>query len=203
MSPIKVSEAILITDLKRPTKELVIKERLANPHASQREIGDKVGVSAQMVSLILVSAKLPTRKLSKHAKVKYICNYCGSLTHASIYPILFCSPECRKRYSMATVRCDMCGMFFRISYSSLRKRVVAGYKHLTCSRSCKGFVKRSNAGKTKWALFIPSINEMLQQNRNISDIGKDLKIPAGTISNLRRRRLIGRTRSFYQYSLKG
>ena len=170
------------------------------------QIAAKVGVSPQIVRQILVSENLPTLNVKPSVNLKpliYVCNHCSrKFSTVSGKPRLFCSPECRKNYYQATLRCDECGKLYNLRYSKLRQAVMRGYQHFYCSRVTKGratgqkygFIAPENicgphnkGQPSKWLKFATRIGKMLRQGKSLNSVLVELGIPdiLSWVTNLR------------------
>jgi hypothetical protein len=170
-------------------RESVIKDRLANSSATLKQIADKHGVSKEWVRQILVAENLPTR----HWPVQYyICNNCYKCFKWKINrSMLFCSGQCRKEYYYATIKCEMCGTFFKRPYHEMIKRLKNGQQYFCCSAKCRGKMIGSNYGfvvnpqnvykyvirPSKWAKFRSVILEKLEKGYHLTGIMRELGIP--------------------------
>jgi hypothetical protein len=170
-------------------RESVIKERLVNPSATLKQIGDKHGVTKEWVRQILAAENLPTR----HWPVRYyICNNCHKcFIKNRNSSILFCSAKCRKKYYYATIRCEICGTRFTKPYHVLIKGLRNGQEHFFCSSECRGRMVGLNYGfvvnpqniykyvrrPSKWAKFRSVILEKLEKGYHLTGIMRELGIP--------------------------
>jgi hypothetical protein len=170
-------------------RESIIKERVDNPSATLKQIGDKFGVSREWVRQVLVAGKLPTR----HWPVQYyICNNCrkcfkGKYNRSK----LFCSKKCRIAYYTASVECETCGTLFTRQFCDMVKGLRTGQHHFCCSPKCRSKMLSLNYGfgalpqntyrfvkrPSKWAEFRSLIIEKLEQGYSLTGIMRELGIP--------------------------
>jgi hypothetical protein len=172
-----------------PVRELVIQERVKNPCATLKQIGDKFGVSREYIRQILSEAGLPTR----HRRPGYMCNYCFNVfTPSGSHSILFCNPECSKQYALVTLECESCNKLFPANYSRISYQIrKKGQQHFYCSRRCKGKATglnngfsvhpenscgAHNKGQFKWAYIVPAIKEKYDSGQSLSGILNELHI---------------------------
>jgi hypothetical protein len=170
-------------------RELVIKERLSDPSATLKQIGDKHGVTKEWVRQILAAENLPTRHWPVHY---HICNNCYKCFEWKINKsMLFCSAKCRKEYYYATLECEMCGTLFTKPFHDLIKRLKNGQDKFCCSRKCRGRLLGLNYGMgvnpqnsyeyvkrpSKWAKYRPEIMEKLKKGYTLAFIMREFKIP--------------------------
>ena len=179
-------------------RQSVIEERLNRPDATLQQIGDKYGVNKERVRQILAAENLSTH----HQTPRYFCNCCGEIFHPQYNRSkTFCSRDCRKAYNTATLECEGCGRLYSVSYASLIRNIVRyGQHHFYCSRSCFGRVigqrygfrvhpKNSgpkNRPPSKWAVYKPQIEAMFQSGYHIYRILRELGIPQGSLSLIKK-----------------
>lgn len=121
------------------TVRRVVAMRRKNPCATMAEIGARVGVSRQRVSLILTRAGLPTRAV--HPKKSWECPVCGRVTEHR-----FCSDACLRAWHRVPLICDNCGKVYYRLRSTVTKAVANSRRHSFCSQRCHGAWLGKNFG---------------------------------------------------------
>jgi YHS domain-containing protein len=183
--------------------EFIIRERIDNPGATLKQIGDKYNRSYERVRQILAKNNLPTRHCRTKYHPKYICNQCHQvIDQTKTAAKLFCSPECKQAFYLATLECDGCGKLFQMEIWRLKRKIVNHLQeYFFCSRRCRGRIiglkygfaahpenglARLTKNPPKWAKFLPQMVVMYRNGQNINHIMKALGIPRGSSDIIKR-----------------
>ncbi len=122
---------------------IVIDERIHNPCATLRTIGQKAGVTQERVRQILKKHSLATRGFVNH---EFICIQCRG-KFPSKYLVRFCSPKCKHNHFYIPLSCSNCGNIFHrrrsevIMYPSRVNHPLRhgnGRKFVFCNKKCQG-----------------------------------------------------------------
>ena len=116
--------------MKGPGRALLIfRLRRRNPCMTLDRIGALAGITRERVRQILHQGGLPTKAL-RQLRLRYECPGCGSILR---------SPKSRCRAcAMGTFVCEVCGKEFQRRVAVQRSLFRRGYKHIFCTRRCRG-----------------------------------------------------------------
>ncbi len=123
------------------------------------------------------------------------CSQCGKTLPKNKKNNIYCSGKCRKASNYIKVVCSECGKTFEIYKNDL---IVRTRRHkleeIFCSRECLGkFVGKNygfkshpensgnHPGNSKYLPLIPEIIKRQGKGESLYSIGKDLRIPEGSL----------------------
>ena len=126
--------------LTSPKSIKAVKLRKQYPEMTLQQIGNKVGLTRQGVSIVLVNQKLaPGHHL--YSKLDKYCPLCGVKLTAAQYRNIYCSLKCFKKDHNRVITCVQCN-----KQKLIRKANYERYNMHFCSRKCHGAWLGQNYG---------------------------------------------------------